>query len=202
MYQLLETIKFIGVEAQNLSLHEERLNRSRFNLFGSNDLLKLSDYISVPDDASDKIIRCRIIYSTAIVSIDFSQYTPANIKTLKIVSDDTLNYDYKYLDRKKLTALIDKREADDILIVKNSCITDASFANVVFTDGQRWITPDTPLLRGTMRELLLRNGVIKEDKITVSDLAHFTHFRLINAMLGFDAPLLPISNIIQKSNLI
>ena len=196
MYQLFETIKIIGGEPQNLSMHEERMNRSRLNLFGNNDLLKLSDYITVPDDAKDKIIRCRVIYATTIISIEFSPYTSANIRTLKIVDVSTLVYDYKYLDRSRLTALIDKSKADDILIMKNVCITDSSFANVVFTDGQRWITPDTPLLQGTMRELLLRKGVIKEDRITINDLPLFTHFRLINAMLGFDAPLLPISNII------
>jgi 4-amino-4-deoxychorismate lyase len=196
MCQLFETIKIIGGEPQNLSLHDERMNRSRRKLFGNNDLLKLSDYITVPDSDKDKITRCRVIYSISVNSIDFSPYIPANIKTLKIVDADTLLYDYKYLDRSQLTALIDKRAADDILIIRNGCVTDVSFANIVFTDGERWITPDTPLLRGTMRELLLRKGVIKMDRITINDLSLFTHFKLINAMLNFDAPLLPVSNII------
>jgi len=196
MYQLFETIKIIGGAPQNLSMHEERMNRSRLNLFGNNDLLKLSDYITVPDYAKDKIIRCRVIYATTIISTEFSPYTPANIRTLKIVDAGTLDYNYKYLDRSRLNALIDKRAADDILIIRNRCVTDVSFANIVFTDGEHWITPDTPLLQGTMRELLLRKGVIKEDRITINDLPLFTHFRLINAMLGLDAPLLPISNII------
>ena len=196
MYQLFETIKIIGGEPQNLSLHGERMNRSRRELFGNNDLLKLSDYITVPNTDKDSIIRCRVIYAISINSIEFSPYIPTNIKTLKIVDAGTLVYDYKYLDRSRLTALIDKSAADDILIMRNGCVTDVSFANIVFTDGERWITPDTPLLQGTMRELLLRKGLIKMDRITINDLSLFTHFRLINAMLGFDAPLLPVSNII------
>ena len=196
MCQLFETIKIIGGEPQNLCLHDERMNRSRHKLFGNNDLLKLSDYITVPNDAKDRITRCRVIYANSINSIEFSPYVPANIKTLRIVDAGILVYNYKYLDRSQLTAFINKSEADDILIIINGCVTDASFANIVFTDGQHWITPDTPLLCGTMRELLLRKGVIKEDRITIGDLTHFTHFRLINAMLGFDAPLQPISNII------
>lgn len=198
MCQLFETIKIIGGEPQNLSLHDERMNRSRRKLFGNNDLLKLSDYITVPNADKDRITRCRVIYAISVNSIDFSPYIPANIKTLKIVDAGTLLYDYKYLDRSRLIALIDKREADDILIIRNGCVTDVSFANIVFTDGERWITPDTPLLHGTMRELLLRQGVIKMDRITINDLSLFTHFKLINAMLGFDSPLLPISNIICK----
>ncbi len=55
MCQLFETIKIIGGEPQNLSLHEERMNRSRNELFGSKDLLKLSDYITVPDSAKEDI---------------------------------------------------------------------------------------------------------------------------------------------------
>ena len=196
MCRLFETIKIVGGEPQNLPLHDERMNRSRRNLFGNNDYLKLSDYITVPDAGKDGISRCRVIYSTSVDSIEFSPYIPANIKTLKIVDAGTLDYDYKYLDRSRLTALIDKRTADDILIIRNGCVTDVSFANIVFTDGERWITPDTPLLYGTMRELLLRKGVIKKDRITINDLSLFTHFRLINAMLGFDAPLLPVANII------
>lgn len=196
MCRLFETIKIIGGKPQNLSLHDERMNRSRRELFGTNDPLKLSDYIVVPDADKDSIIRCRVTYAISINSVEFSPYIPADIKTLKTVDAGTLVYDYKYLDRSGLTALIDKRAADDILIIRNGCITDVSFANIVFTDGGCWITPDTPLLPGTMRELLLREGLIKTGRITINDLSLFTHFRLINAMLGFDAALLPVSNII------
>ena len=48
-----------------------------------------------------------------------------------------------------------------------------------------------------MRESLIGNGTIKAERITVDTLSHFTHFRLINAMLAFDAPLLPIEKIIR-----
>ncbi len=137
-----------------------------------------------------------MIYSDSIDSVEFSPYIPADIKTLRIVNADSLVYDYKYLDRSPLTALIDKNEADDILMIKNGYVADASFANIVFTDGKRWITPDTPLLQGTMRELLLRKGVITTGRISKNDIPSFTHFRLINAMLGFDSPLLPVSSII------
>lgn len=195
MCQLFETIRISAGEPQNISLHDERMNRSRHELFGNNDLIKLSEYITVPEDAQDGIRRCRVIYSTYINSIEYLPYIPANIKTLKIVEADTLVYNHKYLDRSRLTTLIDKKAADDILIVINGCLTDASYANIVFTDGQHWFTPDTPLLCGSMRELLLRKGVIKSVRITLNDLPRFTHFRLINAMLGNDAPLLPISNI-------
>jgi 4-amino-4-deoxychorismate lyase len=199
MCQLFETIKIIGGKTQNLYLHDERMNRSRHILFGTYDKLKLSDYISVPDNAKNGIVRCRVTYCKSIISTEFSLYSPAKTMMLKLVDAGALVYDHKYCDRGPLMALIDKNTADDILIFRNGCITDASYANIVFTDGRRWVTPDTPLLCGTMRELLLRKGVIKEERILANDIPRFTHFRLINAMLGADGPLLPVCNIINDS---
>jgi 4-amino-4-deoxychorismate lyase len=195
MCHLFETVRIADMEIQNLSLHDERMNRSRRELFGSNDFLRLSDYIKVTDSIRNEVTRCRVIYANAIHSIEFYPYYPADIRTLKPVDAGSIVYDHKYLDRSKINALIDKSTADDILMIRNGFVADASFANIVFTDGERWVTPDTPLLRGTMREFLLSNGVIKTERITINDLPLYSHFRLINAMLGFDAPLLPVSNI-------
>lgn len=197
MCRLFETIRIADGEPCNLDLHERRLNRSRRKLYGLGDDLLLQDYIRVPEEYRQGIFRCRVIYGEAIVSTEFTPYNPAALRTLKLVHADTLVYDLKYLDRSGLTGLINRDLADDILIVRQECITDSSYANIVFTDGERWVTPDIPLLSGTMRERLIGNGTIKAERITVDSLSRFTHFRLINAMLAFDAPLLPIANIIR-----
>lgn len=175
-------------------MHEKRMNLSKQKLMGNDDTLRLSEYIQAPGDAD--LYKCRIIYGSSVVSVEYTIYAPAKVKTLKLVEAGKLKYDLKYLDRSQLTGLIDKTIADDILIVRNGCITDASFANIVFTDGKQWITPDTPLLRGTMREKLLIEGVISTGRITIENLARFTHFRLINAMLGFGSPVLEVCNIL------
>ena len=196
MCLLFETIRIDNGEARNLDLHDRRLNRSRRKLYGLSDEIRLSDYIHVPEDCRSGVYRCRVVYGRTVVSTEFTPYVPAAVQTLRLVHADTLTYDHKYLDRSSLTGLVNHDLADDILIVKEGCITDSSYANVVFTDGRQWLTPDTPLLHGTMREMLLRSGIIKAERITVDTLGQFTHFRLINAMLGSDAPLLPIENII------
>ena len=177
-------------------MHEKRMNCSRYKLSGKDDILRLSEYIQVPQDAGAGLYRCRVIYGSSVESVEYTPYTPAIIKTLKLVEAGTLMYDLKYVDRSQLTGLINKTVADDILIVRDGCITDASFANIVFTDGKQWITPDTPLLCGTMREKLLIEGAISSGRITIENLSRFTHFRLINAMLGFISPVLPVSNIL------
>lgn len=196
MCQLFETIRIVEGEPANLALHDKRMNSSRHKLYGKDDILRLSEFIQVPDEFKTGLIRCRVIYEVSIKSIEFFPYIPAQIHTLKLVKADTMIYDLKYLDRNCLSILINKSIADDILIVKEGCITDSSFANIVFTDGKCWFTPDTPLLCGTMREKLLSEGIISAERITIDNLSQFTHFRLINAMLGFSSGILPINSII------
>lgn len=197
MCRLFETIRITDGKPGNLDLHEKRLNRSRRKLFGLNDVLRLSDHIRVPEDCRSGVFRCRVIYRQEVVSTEFTPYVPAPVKTLRLVYADTLTYDHKYLDRHSLTGLINRERADDVLIIKEGCVTDSSYSNIAFTDGHQWVTPDTPLLCGTMRERLLLDGIIKAERITIDTLSQFTHFRLINAMLVFDAPMLPIENIIR-----
>lgn len=197
MCRLFETIRITDGRPGNLDLHEQRLNRSRRMLFGLNDDLRLSDYIRVPEECRSGIFRCRVVYGQTVVSTEFTPYVPAAVGTLRLVHADTLTYDHKYLDRSSITGLINRDLADDVLIIREGCVTDSSYSNIAFTDGQRWATPDTPLLCGTMRERLLLDGIIKAERITIDTLSRFTHFRLINAMLGFDAPILPTANIIR-----
>ncbi len=198
MCLLFETVKIVNGKPENLSLHDRRMNLSRQKLFGIDERLQLSDFINIPEEYKIGIFRCRIIYGTSIISTEYFPYIPAVIKTLMLVHADSLKYDLKYLDRSTLTSLINKELADDILIVKEGCITDSSFANIAFTNGEYWSTPDTPLLCGTMRETLLNKGIIITERITVDNLFQFTHFRLINAMLGFNSFILPTTNIIRR----
>lgn len=197
MCLLFETVKIFDGKPENLVLHDKRMNLSRQKLFGSDKELHLSGFIKVPGEYKGGTVRCRVTYGNSMISTEFSHYIRANIKTLKLVHAGALKYDLKYLDRSALTSLINKDLADDILIVKDGFITDTSFTNIAFKDGGSWKTPDTPLLSGTMREKLLNEGIIIAERITVDDLNRFSHFRLFNSMLGFDSPVLPVSNILH-----
>ena len=100
---------------------------------------------------------------------------------------DHLDYRLKYADRTELDQLFLKRgEADDILIIQNGLVTDTSIANIAFFDGDKWITPKEPLLKGTTRARLLDEKKIFEQDIKIADLGKFTEFALMNAMIGFD----------------
>jgi len=104
-----------------------------------------------------------------------------------LVEDNAIEYNLKYSDRTKLNLLFDKREeCDDILIIKNKYVTDTLYCNIVFFDGEKWITPSHPLLKGTARERLLTQKTIFQEPVTIEHLQNFTHFKLINAMRDFD----------------
>ena len=72
------------------------------------------------------------------------------------------------------------------MIVKNGMVTDSSICNIVFFDGHKWITPESPLLKGTTRERLIKSGRIKQHNIRVSEISNYQYFKLINAMRDFD----------------
>jgi len=133
------------------------------------------------------IFKCRIIYSKQIEKIEFIPYQLPNINTLKVVTENQISYDHKYLDRNHLDQLFQQKEnCDDILIVKNNLVTDTYFANIVFYNGTDWVTPAKPLLKGTQRASLLEKGMIKTADIHLEDLRSFEKARLINAMIRFE----------------
>ena len=119
------------------------------------------------------------------------------IETLKIVHHDELDYSRKYSDRRTLNKLFSfKENCDDILIVKNSEVTDTSYGNVIFFDGTNWITPKYPLLKGTCRARLISDGKVSEQVIRLEDLKSLKGVKVINAMRDLEQKMIPIENVI------
>jgi len=133
------------------------------------------------------LFKFRLEYGLDEFLWEFVPYSLPNIKTLKLIYSDDIDYSLKYSDRSKLNFLRGQRgDADDILIVKNNEITDTSFANILFYDGNQWLTPKNPLLHGTQREFLLERSHISEAIIRVNDLLRFQKSRIVNAMIRFE----------------
>ena len=186
MSLLFETIRLEEGAFMNLEFHNGRLNNSREFHFSTKDQLYLEKLLIVPSNCRTGMYKCKVSYSSSINEIEIIPYQKRIIGSLRIVKDNTISYDHKYSDRSHLLELLAKRgDCDDILIVKNGYITDTSFSNIVFFDGDKWVTPARPLLRGTMRESLLKTNYIEETDILVNDLKKFTIARLVNAMLPF-----------------
>lgn len=186
MSRLFESIKCQDGELLNLACHEKRFNRARYELFGE-EVVPLAGNIRVPDPAKRGLFKCRVSYAEQITKVEFIQYIPKTIRSLRIVYADDIDYSHKYTDRSEIEELFAQRGGcDDILIVKKGRITDTSYCNVLFFDGKKWLTPVSPLLKGTQRAKLIADGVISEEEILLKDLKLFKKVQLINAMLEFN----------------
>ncbi|MCF6333634.1 MAG: aminotransferase class IV family protein [Draconibacterium sp.] len=197
MSQLFETIKCKDGKLFNLNRHNLRFNKARKEYFGLSDEINLEEIIEVPENASNGLFRCRVIYSKTVDKIEFIPHQFRKIKSLKLIEANDIGYQFKYSDRNILNELFEKRsDSDDILIVKNGCITDSFTANLLFFDGKKWWTPDTPLLYGTQRAKLIDEEKISVCRIISDDLSKYKKVGLINAMwdLG-EMPLISIENI-------
>lgn len=197
MFRLFESIKVFDRKLWNIDYHNARMNKSRRDLFKSEDILDLSDLIRIPRELSNNLFKCRVTYSERIHDIEFHPYTIRPITKLNVVYDDTLIYDYKLEDRRDIQKHLCKTDNGEILIVKNGFITDTSYSNVVFSDFTNLFTPATPLLKGTKRAKLLEIGRIREEEIRLTDLRKYKCVYLINALIDLDDNVhIPIENIV------
>jgi 4-amino-4-deoxychorismate lyase len=179
---LLETIRCEHKEAKYLSYHQKRLEQACQTL-GITKQYDLRTLITPPDE---KLYRCRFLYDTQGYSIEFHPYSPKKIGSLKLITCDSLEYPLKYADREALNLLFELRGVcDDVLIVKNGCLSDTTIANVALKIEEVWFTPDNPLLKGTTRARLIDEGFLTPSPLKPSDIAKATKIAIMNAMVGF-----------------
>lgn len=179
---LLETIKIEEGKIYNLRYHQDRCDLSRQSLFQSEDSLDLSSIIDAPKVGS---YRCRILYGETLHSIDYLPYIPKKIQTLRIVSSD-IEYNFKYANRDTLNALLESnKDVDEVIIEQDGYLTDTTISNIAFFDGKQWVTPEKPLLKGTMRAKLIDEGFLHTKEIKKEDIPHYSQVALMNAMIGF-----------------
>jgi 4-amino-4-deoxychorismate lyase len=173
------------------------MNHARKEAFGISEKINLADLIKIPEKFRAGLFRCRVIYSEQIEKIEFLPHRYPRVESLKMVEDNHIDYHLKYANRNALQKLYEKRGGcDDILIVRNGCITDSFTANTVFFDGESWRTPGTPLLKGTQRERLLNEKLIQPGKITPENISKYEKIGLINAMQDLEnMPVILIKNI-------
>jgi len=197
MSRFIESIQVLNGKLQNLPFHQARFERTRVQALKSKTHPLLSEVIQLPRGLEEGKMKCRVSYDRDIKLIEFEPYQERVLRSLKLVFSDSIEYGFKYARRGELEELYHQREAcDDILVIKKGCVSDSFYANVVFWNGKEWMTPDTPLLPGTMRASLLEKGMIRESRITMEDLHGFKKLKLINALNGLhSAPEIPIESI-------
>lgn len=180
---LFETLRIENRTIYYPEYHNRRMNESREDLFGIHEPIDLEKEIKLPESLTDGIYKCRVTYSQKITQIEIEPYHRPAIKSLKCITADKLEYDRKFANRSEIAALYAQRDnSDDILIIKDGLVTDTSFANIIFWDGQQWLTPDKPLLTGTTRARLLAEGKIKATSMKAAHFKLFSRARIINAL--------------------
>jgi 4-amino-4-deoxychorismate lyase len=197
MSRLIESVRLEDGRFLRLHYHQARVDRSLTDLFQLKNAINLTAEIAKHTYPKTGLFKCRIVYQKQVESIEFVPYERKKIESLKVVYDNEIDYSYKYEDRISINSLFNQRQfCDDVLIIKNGSVTDSSFSNIIFFDGYKWVTPNTPLLKGTMRQFLIDAAEIKEQPISVQDIPSFKTFRLINSMVGFDGPEIEVSKIV------
>ena len=186
MSRFIETICIKNGEIRNLEFHLRRFHQTRYKIWGLTDEIDLKNQISLAENQRIGKFKCRILYAENIESVEISPYAPRTIHSVKLVENNEIEYRFKSEDRSAFELMKDTVTEDEIIIVKKGQITDTSYSNLVFFDGENWITPISFLLNGTMRQSLLKSGKIIEEEVNPKDLNRFVSFKLINAMLDLD----------------
>ncbi len=187
MFPLIETIKVLNGELQNLKWHQNRFEASYFKYFKQLTNIKLAEVITVPEEHQDGVVKLRFLYNETDCFCQFDAYEPRKINTFQLVAKNDLDYSIKLVDRKILDDLRKNAGADEIIIIKNARVTDTTFSNLAFFNGKEWHTPKFPLLRGTARARLIAEKKLIQKDIFIDDLTKYQSFKLINAMLDWDA---------------
>lgn len=180
MSQFLETIAILNKIPQHVDYHQKRMNTC--------SVVKIEPFLQCISVVTNKLYKLSVVYNeTQIEKYQLIPYQPNQFNRFKVLIDNEIDYSCKYADRSLIDQLRSKKGiCDDIIIVKNDEVTDCSFANLLFFDGDKWITPENPLLEGTCRARLLDQDLISVQNISVNQLQSFSKMMLINAMLDFD----------------
>lgn len=181
--KFLETIKSINGKAHHLKYHQKRLD-SVLNFLNSAVEYNLEDLLDPPLEG---LYKCRVVYDKANIEVTYIPYVKKEVKSLKIIHCNSIEYDKKYENRDVINKLfIQKEKCDDILIVKDLLVKDTSISNIAFYNGENWITPKSPLLQGTTKTRLIESGFLLEQDIYINELKLFSKVALMNAMIDFD----------------
>ena len=201
---LIETVAVRRGQVQHEPYHLARMHLSAPGL----PLPRLQELFdrAMPSADAHTLYKLRLLYNQKqLLRVQAEPYLLRKISRIMLCPiPDTLHYERKWADRQALDAVAARARAPHtaVLMVQNGRITDTTYTNVYFKTkaNARPVTPDTPLLAGTMRAYLLDKGLLEAAPITVSDLANFTHIGLINAMIPLGTLELPIRALLPPGN--
>ena len=148
--RFIETIRYADGRLHLLDLHTDRMRATRREVYGIEGPGLDTSMFHIPPHLADLTVKCRVIYGRDIDDIQYEAYTPRPLSRLRMVSDNTVDYHLKYLDRTPLAYPdIPLRPDEGLVIVKDGLVTDSTYANLLLLAPGRAYTPSTPLLPGS-----------------------------------------------------
>ncbi|MBN1293118.1 MAG: aminotransferase class IV [Candidatus Latescibacteria bacterium] len=197
MRKLTEAIRLFDGHLCNLNWHNERLMRSRRELFELEDSIDIAQHIDVPEECMNGLFKVRVVYSEKVESVRIEPYKIKVLQSCKLVHADSIDYRYKYRDRRCIEELINLNPGyDDIIIAVNGQICDASSSNLVFEINGELVMPKTAMLRGSTMSRLLYEKKVREEKIYIEDMQRFTRVHFVNAMVALNERCIPVDSIV------
>jgi len=181
MCRFLESIRFDNGQFHLLDLHQQRVDRTFAAFYPGAQPHQLE--VLMPTFSAAGRHKFRFLYDGLTCAIESAPYQPRTVKTVKCIAADHLDYSFKFADRSEINELVEQAGTDDIFMIKNGLVTDASYANIACYDGVTWWTPEKPLLDGVKRAELINNGVLRTKPIYPNELPSFKQICIINAML-------------------
>ena len=196
MCQFIEAIKVVDGEVKNIKEHIDRVNYTRsqnwekYNKIIDNDIIKLIN-------KKEGTIKLRFTYDNInIYQPTCTQYRLKQVKHIKLITDNTIEYAFKSINRESLNKLkLRVKQDEEVLIVKCNRLTDTSYTNIALYDGIKWVTPSIPLLNGTKRRQLIKQRKLIEVDLTPKDIGKYKAISLINAMIELEELILPITEV-------
>ena len=196
MCRFIESIKLENGHFEGLPLHQARLLKAIMDYYPNEKAIDLQDFLTSTDFPKIGKYKCRVVFDSSIIQVEFTEYMQREIKSLQLVETDLESFAYKLEDRTALNEAYAKRgECDDVLLVRNGLLTDTSYTNIALFDGKNWFTPRKPLIEGVNRIELLQNGKIIEKDIFATELKNYKQICLFNAMIEFGELVLDVAKI-------
>lgn len=187
MCQLLESILYQKGKMPLLSLHLDRMNKSRRECLHIHTPISLPKSLEPPAHLVGEKLKLRLLYRREIEQIEWIPYRKASVNRIKALEVPGIEYSHKYADRCHFQLLKKQhKEWDDILILKNGLLTDTTYCNILLHIYGQWLSPEIPLLAGVRRQFLLNKGRITAAPLDQNDLLRATEIRLINALMPME----------------
>jgi len=196
MCQFIESIKLLDGQFYRLPFHQVRVDGVFEHFFPSKKAFDLVKILTAENFPQIGLFKCRIVFNQSIQLIEFVPYTSRKIRSLQLIETQIEPTNFKSVKREDINmAFAQKGICDDVLMLNNGFLSDASYYNIALWNGEKWCTPRIPVIYGTQRSSLLNLGKIVEKEIRKEDISFYKTIRLFNAMVEFGEIELDVSEI-------